>query len=87
MNENKCLINVLIIKGENKSKLINCQSCVKMYQVLEEHEYELWLKRHLLAENSIENQEELLQESAKGLETNLTLLGRTSHLWAFTFDP
>lgn len=53
-----------------------------MYQVLEEHEYELWLKSHLLAESSIENQEELLQASAKSLETNLTLLGRTSHLWA-----
>lgn len=53
-----------------------------MYQALEEHEYELWLKSHLLAESSIENQEELLQASAKSLETNLTLLGRTSHLWA-----
>lgn len=54
---------------------MNCQYCVK-YQVLEEHEYELWLKRHLLAESSIENQEELLQDSAKRLETNLTLLGK-----------
>lgn len=56
-----------------------------MFQVLEEHEYELWLKSHLLAESSIENQEELLQDSAKSLETNLTLLGRTGHLWAFIF--
>lgn len=54
-----------------------------MYQVLEEHEYELWLKSHLLAESSIENQEELMQDSAKSLETNLTLLGRTGHLCAF----
>lgn len=54
-----------------------------MYQVLEEREYEHWLKRHLLAESSIENQEELLQESAKILETNLTLLGRTVDLWTF----
>lgn len=58
-----------------------------MYQVLEEHEYECWLKRHLLAESSIENQEELLQESAKSLETNLTLLGRTVDFWTFMFDP
>lgn len=36
------------------------------------------MKRHLLAESSIENQEELLQDSAKSLETNLTLLGRTA---------
>lgn len=57
-----------------------------MYQVLEEHEYELWLKRHLLAESSIENQEELLQDSAKSLETNLTLLGRIGRLWAFMSD-
>lgn len=56
-----------------------------MYQVLEAHEYEQWLKRHLLAENSMENQEQLLQDSAKNLETNLTLLGRTGHLWAFMF--
>uniref|UniRef100_H3BZX2 Phospholipid-transporting ATPase n=1 Tax=Tetraodon nigroviridis TaxID=99883 RepID=H3BZX2_TETNG len=49
-------------------------------KVLEEHEYELWLKRHLLAESSIENQEELLQDSAKSLETNLTLLGTTGIL-------
>lgn len=58
-----------------------------MYQVLEEHEYECWLKRHLMAESNIENQAELLQESAKSLETNLTLLGRTVDFWTFMFDP
>lgn len=57
-----------------------------MYQVLEEHEYEHWLKRRLLAESSIENQEELLQDSAKSLETNLTLLGRTVDFWTFMLD-
>ncbi|XP_070775865.1 phospholipid-transporting ATPase VD [Enoplosus armatus] len=46
-------------------------------KVLEEEEYEVWLKRHLLAESSIENREELLLESAQRLETNLTLLGTT----------
>ncbi|XP_012708071.2 probable phospholipid-transporting ATPase VD [Fundulus heteroclitus] len=46
-------------------------------KVLEEEEYEVWLKRQLLAESSIENQEELLLDSAQRLETNLTLLGCT----------
>nr|XP_020454825.1 probable phospholipid-transporting ATPase VD [Monopterus albus] len=46
-------------------------------KVLEEEEYEVWLKRHLLAESSIENREELILESAQRLETNLTLLGTT----------
>uniref|UniRef100_A0A4W6EVQ2 Phospholipid-transporting ATPase n=1 Tax=Lates calcarifer TaxID=8187 RepID=A0A4W6EVQ2_LATCA len=46
-------------------------------KVLEEEEYEVWLKRQLLAESSIENREELLLESAQRLETNLTLLGTT----------
>ncbi|XP_049918301.1 probable phospholipid-transporting ATPase VD isoform X1 [Epinephelus moara] len=46
-------------------------------KVLEEEEYEVWLKRQLLAESSIENREELLLESAERLETNLTLLGTT----------
>ncbi|XP_044022305.1 probable phospholipid-transporting ATPase VD [Siniperca chuatsi] len=46
-------------------------------KVLEEEEYEVWLKRQLLAERSIENREELLLESAQRLETNLTLLGTT----------
>lgn len=76
------LVNVLIVIMENygnQNRLTVAILC-KMYQVLEEHEYELWLKRHLLAETSIENQEELLQDSAKSLETNLTLLGRTGHL-------
>lgn len=47
-----------------------------MSQALEEEEYEVWLKRQLLAESSIENREELLMDSALRLETNLTLLGR-----------
>ncbi|KAM6912187.1 phospholipid-transporting ATPase VD [Xenentodon cancila] len=46
-------------------------------KVLEEDEYDAWLKRQLLAESSIENREELLLESAQRLETNLTLLGST----------
>ncbi|XP_064784093.1 phospholipid-transporting ATPase VD-like isoform X4 [Oncorhynchus masou masou] len=46
-------------------------------RVLEEEEYEVWLKRHAFAETSIENREELLLESAQRLETNLTLLGAT----------
>uniref|UniRef100_A0A667XIB7 Phospholipid-transporting ATPase n=1 Tax=Myripristis murdjan TaxID=586833 RepID=A0A667XIB7_9TELE len=46
-------------------------------KVLEEEEYELWLKRQLYAEASIEDREELLMESAHRLETNLTLLGAT----------
>ncbi|XP_042243746.1 probable phospholipid-transporting ATPase VD [Thunnus maccoyii] len=46
-------------------------------KVVEEEEYEVWLKRQLLAESSIENREELLLESAQRLETNLTLLGST----------
>lgn len=47
--------------------------------MVEEEEYEVWLKRQLLAESSIENREELLLESAQRLETNLTLLGRTAY--------
>ncbi|XP_031177221.1 probable phospholipid-transporting ATPase VD isoform X2 [Sander lucioperca] len=46
-------------------------------KVVEEEEYEVWLKGQLLAESSIENREELLLESAQRLETNLTLLGTT----------
>ncbi|XP_041668855.1 probable phospholipid-transporting ATPase VD isoform X2 [Cheilinus undulatus] len=49
-------------------------------KVLEEEEYDVWLKRQLLAERSIENREELLMESAQRLETNLTLLGTTGIL-------
>lgn len=47
-----------------------------MGQVLEEEEYEVWLKGQLLAESNIDNREELLKVSAEKLETNLTLLGR-----------
>ncbi|KAG7509662.1 putative phospholipid-transporting ATPase VD [Solea senegalensis] len=46
-------------------------------KVLEEEEYEVWLRRHVLAESSIDHREELLLESAERLETNLTLLGTT----------
>ncbi|XP_072220814.1 phospholipid-transporting ATPase VD isoform X1 [Leuresthes tenuis] len=46
-------------------------------KVLKEEEYDLWLKKQLLAESSIENREELLLESAQRLETGLTLLGST----------
>ncbi|XP_075883885.1 phospholipid-transporting ATPase VD isoform X2 [Nelusetta ayraudi] len=46
-------------------------------KVLEEEEYEVWMKKQLQAESSIENREELLQDSAQRLETQLTLLGTT----------
>ncbi|XP_023208451.1 probable phospholipid-transporting ATPase VD isoform X2 [Xiphophorus maculatus] len=46
-------------------------------KILEEDEYEVWLKRQLLAESSIENQEELMLDSAERLENDLTLLGCT----------
>ncbi|XP_036429795.1 LOW QUALITY PROTEIN: probable phospholipid-transporting ATPase VD [Colossoma macropomum] len=46
-------------------------------RVLDEAEYEAWLKRHAFAETSIENREELLLDSAQRLENNLTLLGAT----------
>ncbi|XP_069780829.1 phospholipid-transporting ATPase VD isoform X2 [Narcine bancroftii] len=46
-------------------------------KVMNGAEYAEWLKFHLLAETSIDNQEELLLESALKLETNLTLLGAT----------
>uniref|UniRef100_A0A3Q4BS14 Phospholipid-transporting ATPase n=1 Tax=Mola mola TaxID=94237 RepID=A0A3Q4BS14_MOLML len=49
-------------------------------KILQEEEYEQWLKRQLLAESSIENREELLLDSAQRLETNLTLLGSTGVL-------
>ncbi|GLD56439.1 probable phospholipid-transporting ATPase VD [Lates japonicus] len=46
-------------------------------KVLEEEEYEVWLKRQLLAESSIEEHEkELLLESAQRLETSLTTGGQ-----------
>ncbi|XP_078073117.1 phospholipid-transporting ATPase VD [Mustelus asterias] len=46
-------------------------------KVMNDAEYSEWLKFHFLAETSIDNQEELLLESALKLETNLTLLGAT----------
>ncbi|XP_051895793.1 phospholipid-transporting ATPase VD-like [Pristis pectinata] len=46
-------------------------------KVMNDAEYAEWLKFHLSAETSIDNQEELLLESALKLETNLTLLGAT----------
>ncbi|XP_078403348.1 phospholipid-transporting ATPase VD [Cetorhinus maximus] len=46
-------------------------------KVMNDAEYSEWLKFHLLAETSIDNQEELLLESALKLETELTLLGAT----------
>ncbi|XP_061742847.1 probable phospholipid-transporting ATPase VD [Nerophis ophidion] len=49
-------------------------------KVMEEEEYEAWRRKHLLAESSIENREELLLDSAQRLETNLTLLGTTGIL-------
>ncbi|XP_037341705.1 probable phospholipid-transporting ATPase VD isoform X1 [Pungitius pungitius] len=49
-------------------------------KVLEEEEYEEWLKGQRLAESSIEDREELLLEAAQRLETNLTLLGTTGIL-------
>lgn len=56
--------------------LLLTSSCLHK-QILEEDEYEVWLKRQLLAESSIENQEELMLDSAERLENDLTLLGRT----------
>lgn len=50
-------------------------------KVLEEEEYEVWMKRQLQAESSIENREELLQDSAQRLETQLTLLGVFWERW------
>ncbi|XP_046903497.1 LOW QUALITY PROTEIN: probable phospholipid-transporting ATPase VD [Hypomesus transpacificus] len=46
-------------------------------RVLEEEEYDNWLKHQRFAETSIENREELLLESAQRLECKLTLLGAT----------
>ncbi|XP_062899271.1 phospholipid-transporting ATPase VD-like isoform X1 [Mobula hypostoma] len=46
-------------------------------KVMNDAEYAEWQKFHLSAETSIDNQEELLLESALKLETNLTLLGAT----------
>lgn len=44
-------------------------------QVLSQEEYAGWLQRHLEAESSVDNREELLFQSAIRLETNLHLLG------------
>lgn len=65
--------------------LITCGLYVE--QVLEEEEYEVWLKRQLLAESSIENREVLMLESAQRLETNLTLLGRRAIQCSLYMDP
>uniref|UniRef100_A0A673MTV0 Phospholipid-transporting ATPase n=1 Tax=Sinocyclocheilus rhinocerous TaxID=307959 RepID=A0A673MTV0_9TELE len=46
-------------------------------KVLSKEEYASWLQRHLEAETAIQRREELLFESALGLETNLQLLGAT----------
>ncbi|XP_061578966.1 phospholipid-transporting ATPase VD-like [Cololabis saira] len=46
-------------------------------KVLDQDQYESWLKGQVLAESSIENRDELLLESAQRLETELTLLGST----------
>lgn len=44
-------------------------------------DYAEWVKFHLIAETSIDNQEELLLESALKLETNLTLLGKFKNVF------
>ncbi|KAK2112675.1 putative phospholipid-transporting ATPase VA, partial [Saguinus oedipus] len=46
-------------------------------RVLSKEEYACWLQRHLEAESSLDNREELLFQSAIRLETNLHLLGAT----------
>ncbi|KAM5207294.1 phospholipid-transporting ATPase VA isoform 1-T1 [Hipposideros larvatus] len=46
-------------------------------RVLSQEEYACWLQRHLEAESSVDNREELLFQSAVRLETNLHLLGAT----------
>uniref|UniRef100_A0A671S433 Phospholipid-transporting ATPase n=1 Tax=Sinocyclocheilus anshuiensis TaxID=1608454 RepID=A0A671S433_9TELE len=46
-------------------------------KVVSKEEYASWLQRHLEAETAIQRREELLFESALGLETNLQLLGAT----------
>ncbi|KAJ6668531.1 hypothetical protein lerEdw1_012013 [Lerista edwardsae] len=46
-------------------------------KVMSKEEYEDWLEGHLLAEESIENREEMILESFIKLETQLTLLGAT----------
>ncbi|XP_007944174.1 phospholipid-transporting ATPase VA [Orycteropus afer afer] len=46
-------------------------------RVLSKEEYACWLQRHMEAESSLDNREELLFQSAISLETNLHLLGAT----------
>ncbi|XP_006861984.1 PREDICTED: probable phospholipid-transporting ATPase VA [Chrysochloris asiatica] len=46
-------------------------------RVLSKEEYACWLQRHMEAESSLDNREELLFQSALRLETNLHLLGAT----------
>ncbi|XP_055967412.1 phospholipid-transporting ATPase VD [Sorex fumeus] len=46
-------------------------------KVMSDNDYAEWLRNHFLAETSIDNREELLLESAKRLESKLTLLGAT----------
>lgn len=73
-----CDVGACLLRSESSPVGMCVYVCVE--QVLEEEEYEVWLKRHLLAESSIENREELLLDSAERLETNLNLLGeRAAH--------
>ncbi|XP_054996469.1 phospholipid-transporting ATPase VD [Sorex araneus] len=46
-------------------------------KVMSDNDYAEWLRNHFLAETSIDNREELLLESARRLESKLTLLGAT----------
>uniref|UniRef100_A0ACB8E6W5 Uncharacterized protein n=1 Tax=Sphaerodactylus townsendi TaxID=933632 RepID=A0ACB8E6W5_9SAUR len=46
-------------------------------KVMDDSEYEEWLKEHFMAESDIDCREELLLQSASRLENNLTLLGAT----------
>ena len=51
------------------------RSSAGLTQVLSKEEYACWLQSHLEAESAVDNQEELLFQSAIRLETNLHLLG------------
>ncbi|KAG9339837.1 hypothetical protein JZ751_022339 [Albula glossodonta] len=66
-----------ISKGRHRGTWMNTPGKDCALYVLEEEEYETWLKRHVFAETSIENREELLMESTHSLENGLTLLGAT----------
>lgn len=57
----------------NALRLLTSPRCPA--QVLSQEEYACWLQRHLEAESSVDNREELLFQSAIRLETNLHLLG------------